>query len=195
MQVRLDPKPGRDYRPGSFMFQYRPGALLSYGIAMEDAPQAYEAGRLVATHVAIVAGTGPDGAWQIGEALGQGFTLSPLAPLIDPDNREVVVWFRELCGATDAARGVAVDLVKDWAAKGVKYDARAFAGFILSDPQDRGPRPNWSEDPDRLFCSEAAVTAALAMEPYLTGPLPAFVHGLHPSWWSPERWNRAPVWA
>lgn len=194
MQVQLYPLPGRDYRPGSFMFQCRPGGLLSRGIALEDAREAYEAGELVATHVGIVAGPGPDGVWRVGEAVSPSFALSPLAPMVDPNNREVVVWFKELFGMTAAARGVAVGLARKWAAMRVKYDGRAFLGMLLTDPEERGSAPNWSEDPQRFFCSEAAVSAALAMEPFLGEKLPAFMHDLHASWWTPQRFNRAPVW-
>ncbi len=191
MVVNLSPGEGADYGPGWAMFCFRPGAFLSHNIGMATGRAAYQAGRLVATHVATVL----PGGW-IAEAVGGGYRIRPLPPLLDPDNREAVVWFRRPRGLTSKAADHMCNLARQWADQQVPYDYGALWGFTLSDPERRGQEPNFLESPRRLYCSEAYLKQLKAAEPLLARPLPPQVHARHESWWSPEDLNRAPgLWA
>ena len=167
MLICEKPGPGR---PGGFLFTFTPGAVISQGIAAES-------GGPIA-HVAFI--VGPD---EVVEALAEGFVFQPLKPRLDPANRQVQAFIRRPRGLTPAAVAAMIELVQAW--EGTPYDLGSFWGFVLSDPEARGLDPNWAQDPDELFCSEACATLLIEVEALLSEPLPPKFKERHPSWMTP----------
>ncbi|MFZ5586156.1 MAG: hypothetical protein ACOZHQ_09525 [Thermodesulfobacteriota bacterium] len=156
MVIDLNPAPPRTCAPGWCAFQCGlDSPVLSQGIALRSAPRLWLDGRLVATHVGTVI-TGDDGQLVVAEALPQGYALTPLAEWLDPGERHHARWFRRPRGLTLEAAEFISHLANLWAGC-TGYDYRALAGFLLeSDRRLAAGLRNRGENPDRLFCSEAA---------------------------------------
>ena len=169
MMIKRNPQYGKDFGPGWAMFTQR-RTPVSWGIAQATASAEYDAGLVVATHCGLV--TGPNA---VGEALGSGFQISQLQPLLD--DRDVAVWFRRPRGLTAPAVAAMVGQATAWAFENVSYDLIGCA----TEP--------WAldlDDPDALFCSEGDVKLLLIAEPHLDQPLPEALHRIPPEKWNPH---------
>lgn len=169
MLLNLCPRPGRDFGPGWVMFSTRRG-LLAGPIAAITAAGRYFAGRLVATHCGLVLDH-----QHVAEALGGGYAISPLAPLLV--ERDVMIWFRRPGGLTPAAAGVMADQARAWASADVPYDFVGCASEPLAVDLD---------SPRALFCSEAVAALLRLAEPHLARPLPSALREIPPEKWNPH---------
>ena len=167
-------------RVGEFLFTFTPGSFLSENINEETGGDI--------SHVAII--TGPN---QVAEALAQGFVHQPLMPRLDPNNREVLCFIRRPIGLTKAAATAMKEICESWI--GTPYDWTAYAGFVFTDAETRGVDPNWAEDNEKLFCSEAGAALLRQVEPLLSQPLPSELKNLHPSFMTPwDLFNIPGLW-
>ncbi len=193
MILDLQPKPGRVCGPGWAGFTYHLDShLVSPGIAQVTAPDARAAGRLVPSHVFTVIDKD-----QVAEALGQGFTIGPLAKYLDPEDSRVIVWFARPRGLTPKAAEFMCLTARLWEETG--YDWKGAGGLGLEDPERMaaGLR-NRLEDPECLFCSESYVRLLqLAAELFNPALPPAIIQHAASSWspwalWScPNLWSQA----
>ncbi|MFH1058507.1 MAG: hypothetical protein V1797_07500 [Pseudomonadota bacterium] len=186
------PQPGRDYGPGWAGFTFHLDShLLSPAIALQTAPEAFRTGRLVPAHVFTVIDNN-----QVAEALGQGYTIHPLAKYLDPADARVTVWFARPRGLTAKAAAFMAVTARLWAEGGTPYDLGAIGGFVLEEQRrlQAGLR-NRLEDPDRLFCSEAYVRLLQLAARLFDPALPEAIRARHASSWSPwGLWQCEGLW-
>jgi hypothetical protein len=172
-------------KPGQVFFTMSNG-FISDGIARETAPQRYEAGQLVATHVGVVLEDG-----YVAEAWQPDWRIAPLRERLE--QRDSLVWLKEPAGQTEASAAALCQAARDL--EGTPYDYGGVIGFTLSDNDDQGQDPNWLENRKKFFCSEGVDVLLRQTEHLRTVPLPEPFKLVHSSWRSPQGLNVAPIWA
>ncbi|MFH1033611.1 MAG: hypothetical protein V1806_03815 [Pseudomonadota bacterium] len=197
MLITTQPQPGRDFAPGWVGFSCALDSALASAIALRTAGREWLHGRLVATHVGTVI-TDDAGNLVVAEALGGGYQLTPIEAWIDADGRSYARWFQRPCGLTlKAAEFMAIN-ARLWAAehdgKGRGYDFEAILlGFpTASDQHLAQGRRLWAEDPERVFCSEAAAALLKASVELLDPAPPVHFMAADPSSWSPQALRLCP---
>ncbi len=187
MVINLSPTFGRDFGPGWCMFEASHSALAK-AIALKTDPAGYLRGRLVPNHVGTVLSEE-----EVGESLGGGYTVSPLASRLDPDNRDAVVWFREPYGLTPAAAELMIVTARTWAEGGLPYNFGGIGGLALSDATLPDPAPNPLSNPWAAFCSQAYVLQALTAARLFSRPLPPVLHTVPSDRWTPDGLDKLDV--
>lgn len=191
MLIIPNPDPAALCGPGWVAFTANLSHPIGLGIALATAREQWMMGALVATHVGTVIEA--EGSLVVAEALGQGYVLTPLDKFCgNPRDRQRVVWFRRPQGLTPAAGDFMSLMAAAWAGAGIGYDTGALPGFLIEPGRIRAGLRNRLEDPDELFCSEAAAEliqrSAGVMAPE---PPPEFM-AVHPSSVSPHRLDQWP---
>lgn len=171
-------------KPGQVFFSMSNG-FISDGIARETAPQKYEAGHLVATHVGVVLENG-----YVAEAWLPEWRVVKLRERLG--QRDTLVWLKEPAGQTKASAAELCRLARDL--EGTPYDTGAILGFTLSDKDDVGQSPNFLENHKKYFCSEGVDVLLRATEHLRTVSLPQPWKIVHSSWRSPQGLNVSPIW-
>ncbi|MCA1988721.1 MAG: hypothetical protein LDL07_06185 [Desulfarculus sp.] len=190
MMLNLYPTYGRDFGPGWCMFQASRSALGA-AIAIKTDPGGYLRGRLVPNHVGTVLNED-----EVGESLSGGYTISPLAPLLDPDNRDTVVWFREPSGLTPAAAELMIVTARTWADGDLPYNFGGIGGLAISDATRPDPAPNPLSSPWAAFCSQAYVLQLLTAARLFSRPLPQALRQVPSDRWTPDGLDKlAVLWA